>query len=158
MSICVCWSLGHAEQLFFSKVTYMSSVKCQLLSVNANPRDICFQVYAQKWHVWNACVDPWTMLNNFCFHVYAQKSLFIGFMAKWFVFYVVTLPCEWTNHRTGSQLKHNIFQRVCGMTPPPPSRVKSWILLLIYWTQWGFWLTYLFIYSWSTYTLSQTWV
>ena len=22
-------------------------------------------------------VDPWDMLNNFCFHVYAQKSLFI---------------------------------------------------------------------------------
>ena len=23
-------------------------------------------------------IDPWDMLNNFCFHVYAQKSLFIG--------------------------------------------------------------------------------
>ena len=22
--------------------------------------------------------DPWDMLNYFCFHVYAQKSLFIG--------------------------------------------------------------------------------
>ena len=22
--------------------------------------------------------DPWDMQNNFCFHVYAQKSLFIG--------------------------------------------------------------------------------
>ena len=22
--------------------------------------------------------DPWDMLNNFCFHVYAQKSLFIA--------------------------------------------------------------------------------
>ena len=26
----------------------------------------------------NDYVDPWDMLNNFCFHVYAQKSLFIG--------------------------------------------------------------------------------
>ena len=25
-----------------------------------------------------ALVDPRDMLNNFCFHVYAQKSLFIG--------------------------------------------------------------------------------
>ena len=25
----------------------------------------------------NAYVDPWDMLNNFCFHVYAQMSLFI---------------------------------------------------------------------------------
>ena len=23
-------------------------------------------------------VDPWDILNNFCFHVYAKKSLFIG--------------------------------------------------------------------------------
>ena len=26
----------------------------------------------------NLQIDPWDMLNNFCFHVYAQKSLFIG--------------------------------------------------------------------------------
>ena len=26
----------------------------------------------------NAYVDPSDMLNNFCFHVYVQKSLFIG--------------------------------------------------------------------------------
>ena len=25
-----------------------------------------------------AQVDPQDMLNNFCFHVYAQKSLFVG--------------------------------------------------------------------------------
>ena len=26
----------------------------------------------------NLQIDPLDMLNNFCFHVYAQKSLFIG--------------------------------------------------------------------------------
>ena len=26
----------------------------------------------------NAYVDPWDMLNNFCFLVYAQMSLFMG--------------------------------------------------------------------------------
>ena len=26
----------------------------------------------------NAYFDPWDMLNNFCFHVYAKKSLFLG--------------------------------------------------------------------------------
>ena len=26
----------------------------------------------------SAYVDPWDMLNNFCFHVYAQMSLFLG--------------------------------------------------------------------------------
>ena len=28
--------------------------------------------------LWHAYVDPGDMLNNFCFHVYAQKSPFIG--------------------------------------------------------------------------------
>ena len=28
--------------------------------------------------MWNAYVDPLDMLNKFCFHVYAQKSLFIA--------------------------------------------------------------------------------
>ena len=29
--------------------------------------------------------DPWDMLNNFCFHLYAQKSLFIySKIAMWF--------------------------------------------------------------------------
>ena len=50
-----------------------------------------------------ALVDPRDMLNNFCFHVYAQKSLFIGengnafFLTKLFIFWTsaprpVTLP------------------------------------------------------------------
>ena len=30
----------------------------------------------------NAYVDPWDMLNNFCFHVYAQKSVFIMFIGE----------------------------------------------------------------------------
>ena len=29
------------------------------------------------YNMWNACVDPWDMLNNFCFHVYAQKWVFV---------------------------------------------------------------------------------
>ena len=29
-------------------------------------------------HMSNAYVDRWDMLNNFCFHVYAQKSVFMG--------------------------------------------------------------------------------
>ena len=30
----------------------------------------------KTWHFENIKKDPWDMLNNFCFHVYAQKSLF----------------------------------------------------------------------------------
>ena len=28
-------------------------------------------------HMSNAYVDPWDMLNNFCFHVCAQKLVFV---------------------------------------------------------------------------------
>ena len=58
------------------------------------------------------------MLKNFCFHVYAQNSLFIGenvnvFFTSWFFFdktFLSTLSCEWTVHRAGSQLKN--FERL----------------------------------------------
>ena len=53
----------------------------------------------------NAYVDPWDMLNNFCFHVYAQMSLFTGENVN--EFYLLTLAWDWTNHRAGSQLKNS---------------------------------------------------
>ena len=31
-----------------------------------------------EWEIENIKNDPWAMLNNFRFHVYAQKSLFIA--------------------------------------------------------------------------------
>ena len=56
--------------------------------------------------------DPWDMLNIFCFHVYAQKSLFIGENDNVFLDILIhhTLSCEFANHRAGSQLKmSNVF-------------------------------------------------
>ena len=42
----------------------------------------CFHVYAQKLHMssvkLHAYVDPWDMLSNFYFQVYAQKSQVMG--------------------------------------------------------------------------------
>ena len=32
----------------------------------------------KTWKFENLKNDPWDMQKNFCFHVYAQKSLFIG--------------------------------------------------------------------------------
>ena len=57
------------------QVSSLSSVP----SAYVDPWDIlnnfCFHVYAQKWHMSSVkCqIDPWDMLNNFCFHVYDQK-------------------------------------------------------------------------------------
>ena len=44
----------------------------------------------------NAYVDRWDMLNNFCFDVYAQMSLFIGVNDNVFfdMIFDLTLPCE----------------------------------------------------------------
>ena len=47
--------------------------------------------------------DPWDMLNKFCFHVYAQKSLFIAENVN--VFFGTSLSCEFGVSRAGSQLK-----------------------------------------------------
>ena len=35
-------------------------------------------------------VDPWDMLNNFCFHVYAQTSLFKG--ENWNGYFLTSAP------------------------------------------------------------------
>ena len=54
----------HAEQL-------LSSCLCSIVSIC----DYDMSHYA--CHISNAYVDPWDMLNNFCFHVYAQNSVFM---------------------------------------------------------------------------------
>ena len=38
-------------------------------------------------------VDPWDMLNNFCFHVYAQMLLFMGKNDSAFLDHAHTLSC-----------------------------------------------------------------
>ena len=47
--------------------------------------------------------DPWDMLNNFGFHVYAQKSVFIGQNVN--VVFLQHLESILTEFRAGSQLK-----------------------------------------------------
>ena len=55
----------------------------------------------------NAYVDPWDMPNNFCFHVQAENSVFLGENGNAFFDTTSTLTREWTNHRAGSQLNNN---------------------------------------------------
>ena len=54
-----------------------------------------------------AKVDPRDMLNKFRFHLYAQKSLFIGENCNGFfdILLIITLSCDLRVHRAGSQLK-----------------------------------------------------
>ena len=84
---CLCWSLGHAEQLLFSCVSSKVSI-CNYVTC----------------HMSNAYVDPWAMLNNFCFH--AQMSLFMG-------------------------EKCNAYFLTSPPPPPPPSPVSEPIIELV---------------------------
>ena len=45
------------------------------------------------------------LLNNFCFHVYAQNSLLIGEDGFFDTLLLITLSCEFRVHRPCSQLK-----------------------------------------------------
>ena len=56
-----------------------------------------------------ALVDPRDMLNNFCFHVYAQKSMFIGENVNVFWDIHHTRATDIRVHRAGSQLKTDNF-------------------------------------------------
>ncbi len=51
-----------------------------------------------------AKLDPWDMLSNFCFHVYAQKSLFLCENCNAFLG-TSSAAREFANSRAGSQLK-----------------------------------------------------
>ena len=84
--------------------------------------NFCFHVYAQKSlsqsHTLSFSIShshtlslshplSLDMLNNFCFHVYAQKSVYWRKLHWW-------APCEFANHRAGSQLKiHFIMKILC---------------------------------------------
>ena len=53
-----------------------------------------------------AQVDPRDMLNNFCFHLYAENSLFIAENGNGFLDLLIhTLSSDIRVHRAGSQLK-----------------------------------------------------
>ena len=60
----------------------------------------------------NAYVDHWDMLINFCFHVYAQKSLFIAENCNAFLTSSSSSsPLNISVHRAGSQLKMGQYQK-----------------------------------------------
>ena len=51
--------------------------------------------------------NPWDMLNNFCFYVYAQKSLFkVENVDAYFLTSssLTSAPREFANHRAGSHI------------------------------------------------------
>ena len=55
--VIVCHAIYHMSYFTYHMSCHISHITCQRS---------------------NAYFDPWYMLNNFCFHVYAQKSLFIA--------------------------------------------------------------------------------
>ena len=116
----------HAEQLLFSclcsKVTVshshiltlsLSHCHCHshTLSISHSLIHICSKLTLTLSHSHTLSIShslTLDMLNNFCFHVYAQKSLFIGENCNGFFYLLLsstTLSCDLRVHRAGSQLK-----------------------------------------------------
>ena len=58
-------------------------------------------------------VDPRDMATNFCLHVYAQKSPFLGENGNEFFFDVIVTRATYISvHRAGSQLKTHCHFRL----------------------------------------------
>ena len=62
----------------------------------------------------NAYVDLWNMPNNFCFHVYAQKSLIISEIGN--VYFLTSSTREFRVHRASSQLNIGQLYRIYGVS------------------------------------------
>ena len=100
-----------SEQLLFSCVSSKVS--------------ICNYVACHMSHVMsNAYVDPWNMPNNFCIHVYAQKSLIISEIGNEY-FFTSASSREFRGHRAGSQLKIRPHSHCSS-----PNIVYVWVVLL----------------------------
>ena len=103
-----CWEpvkLSGCQVARFSSLILETNVNCQ--------------VTCDKFQMSNAYGVPWDMLNNFCFHVYAHKSLIIGENGHgfWDILHVNRV-CDIRVHRAGSQLKMECsFQPFINKTP-----------------------------------------
>ena len=96
---CLCWSLGHAEQLLFScvssKVSICNYVTCHICMSHV----ICQMLMLILETCWTIFVFM-SMLKCCCW--WKVQWLFFDTTSS-------TLACEWTNHRAGSQLKISHF-------------------------------------------------
>ena len=85
----------HAEQLLFSclgsKVTLSLSHSLTLTLSHSHTLSISHSITLDK-------------LNKFCFHLYAENSVFIAENSNAF-FDIITLSCQFGCHRAGSQIK-----------------------------------------------------
>jgi len=123
---CLCWSLGHAEQLLFS---------CLCSKVTVYDCLSCCHVMQSCCHMSSAYVDHWDMLNNFCFHVYSQKSLFmiVCHAVICQLLMLITGTC-WTTFVFMSMLKsHCLWPKIamCFFWQPPHPPVSLEFLELV---------------------------
>ena len=119
---CLCWFLGHAEQLLFwclcSKVSICNYVTCHMLHVACDMWHVlCQMLMLILGTCWTTFVfrsmlkseyfnyvtyhityvtchksNAWNSLNNFCFHVWAQKWVFV--IMSHFAFHMSHVICE----------------------------------------------------------------
>ena len=103
----------HAEQLLFSSLC--SKVTLTLSRSHSHTLSLSHSHTLSISH--SITLD---MLNKFCFHVKAQKSLFIAENCNaFFLTAATTASCEFRVHRAGSQLKmKNALGLISGPNTP----------------------------------------
>ena len=108
---CLCWSLGHAEQLLFSclcsKVSFWNYVICHISHVTCHIAHV-------KCHIYVKCLC-WSLghAEQFLCSCLCSNVAVYGWKLQWF-FYLLNLTRDSTNHRAGSQQKtrtHKISDR-----------------------------------------------
>ena len=108
---CLCWSLGHAEQLLFSclysKVSICNYVTCHISHVTSNMSHCtCHMSYVKClcWFLGHA--------EQLLFSCLGSKVTVYSRKLQWFfgdIISLITLPCEFRCHRAGSQLKTTLL-------------------------------------------------
>ena len=96
--------------MFCTTFVFMCKVKSDCLSCYLS--HVIFYISHVKCQRSNAYFDPWYMLNNFCFHVYAQKSLIISEIGNEY-FSTASSAREFGVHKAGSHLKsHGVMGNI----------------------------------------------
>ena len=102
------WTTFVFMTMLKSDICQMSSVECQMSleliyrrgTLSAKEALFCTQAPIPSTDAW-VVSHPWDMPNNFCFNVYAPKSLLICENNK--VFYIILTRTK-RNHRAGSKV------------------------------------------------------
>ena len=115
-----------------------SSITTALVTVERRQKIIPLEDYNYKWLfvllpyvlscVSYAYIDPWDMLHKFCFHVCAQKSLFIGENGN--DFYTPAAAVIGINRKPPDPVTRKFIELVLATQLDPTNRTSTIIIII----------------------------